>query len=265
MGAERYLASVLFKNKQGRYNIKADIIGKDILVIPGYGNSSFLFAQRGAKSITVYDKDPVTIAWVKAFKKYYHYRENAKSTTQRYPSIGELLTALTKWYPPLLLLPLKKYQNSLFWAIHPNLLRRNYIHYMVSLVQQAIRSKDPGSYELDKNIQFHVGTLENVLVEEKPVFDTVFIPYLLGIQNGIEEETDIIHFMEQLLKFVPKAHILVNPSRHTKEFYITGKQYFVTTGHSTIQTIPGLETFFIQEDAYWFRTQGLAVFGSNKA
>lgn len=265
MGAERYLSSVLFKNKKGRYNIKADIEGKNVLVIPGYGNSGLLFAHAGAKSVTVYDKDPVTIAWVKSFKKYYHYREQGAGNGSHYPSIGEILTALTRWYPPLMTLPFGKYRNILFWAVHPNLLRRVYIHYMLSLVRQAIQSKTQDNFELDKNIQFHTGTVNTVLMSrEKPVFDTIFVPYLLGVKNGIEKEKDIVDFVEQLIKFVPEGHILVNPSRNTKEFFITGKQYFVTTGYSDIQTIPDLRAYFIKEDKYWFHTQGLAVFGVQK-
>ena len=96
---------------------------------------------------------------------------------------------------------------------------------------------------------------------EKPVFDTIFVPYLLGVQKGIEEEKEIAHFIEQLMEFVPDGRILVNPSRNTKEFHITGKQYFVTTGYSNIQAIPELSAYFIKEVKYWFRTQGLAVFG----
>lgn len=231
MGAERYLSSILFENKKGRYNIKADIEGKDILVIPGYGNSAFLFAEAGAKSITVYDKDPVTIAWIKAFKKYYHYRGQEAGTNSPFPSIGEILTALTRWYPPLITLPSGKYRNILYWVVHPNLLRRVYIHYMLSLVRQALQSKTQGDFDLSKNIQFHAGTVNKITMgNEQPVFDTIFVPYLLGVQNGIEKEKDIVDFIEQLIKLTPKGHILVNPSRNTREFHITGKQYFITTG-----------------------------------
>ena len=74
MGAERYLSAVLSGRQKNRYQILANIKDKDVLVIPGYGNSAFLFAQFGAKSVTVYDKDPVTIAWIKAFKAFFHYR-----------------------------------------------------------------------------------------------------------------------------------------------------------------------------------------------
>ncbi|ARG97568.1 hypothetical protein [Legionella micdadei] len=261
MGAERYLSSALFEQNKNQYNIRADIKDKDVLVIPGYGNSCFLFAQAGAKSIAVYDKDPVTIAWIKAFKKYFHYRERTDSKS--YPSIGELLTALTSWYPPLIALPSGKFINALFWAIHPNSLRRTYIHYMVSLVRQAIQSKSQENYELDKNIQFHAATLNKIIMDkEKQVFDTAFVPYLLGVENGIEKEQEIVDFIKQLTTLVPNGHILVTPSRNSKDFYVTGKRYFITTPYENLQTIPGLSSYVIGEDKNWFRTQGLAVFGS---
>lgn len=70
MGAERYLSSRLSGHRNKQYDLRPDIENKDVLVIPGYGNSSFLLANAGAKSITVYDKDPVTITWMKAFKNF---------------------------------------------------------------------------------------------------------------------------------------------------------------------------------------------------
>lgn len=263
MGAERYLASALARHQKNRYNIRADIEEKNVLVIPGYGNSSFLFALAGAKSVTAYDKDPVTIAWMKAFKKYYLYREyDAQGNSL--PSIGELFAALTCWYPPLVTLSSGKLVHFLFWAIHPNSLRRAYIHYMVSLVQRAIQSQKQTNFELDKNIQFHVGTVDKILMsDKKQTFDTAFVPYLLGVENGIEKEKDIKHFIEQLITIVPNGHILVTPSRSTKEYYFTGKSYFLTTGYSDIQAIPELKKYVIGEDKYWFRTQGLALFGSH--
>lgn len=259
MGAERYLSSVLFGEHHNRYDIKADIIGKNVLVIPGYGNSCFLFAQAGAKSITVYDKDPVTIAWIKAFKKYYHYREFSKAGTP-YPSVGELLTALTRWYPPMLHLPSGRFTNTLLWALNPRLLRRNYIFYMLSLVRDAIKNKDQDQFEYEKNIQFHAGELKNLIQSKnKQIFDTAFVPYLLGVTNGIEKKNEIVSFIKQLIQLVPKGTILVSPTQNTKEFYILGQSYFITTGYSNLASIPGLEELVIKEDKEWFRTQGLAV------
>ncbi|WED42542.1 ABC transporter permease [Legionella cardiaca] len=260
MGAERYLSSVLFGDKPERYNLKAEIKDKTVLVIPGYGNTAFLFAMAGAKSITAYDKDPVTIAWLKAFKKYYHYCEH-DAQGKPYPSIGELFTALTCWYPPLISLPSGKFTNCLFWLLNPQLLRRTYIFYMLSLVRQAIQLKHQQNFELNKNIQFHVGEI-NQLHANKQVFDTAFVPYLLGVKNGIEKKEAIVDFIKQMLRLVPEGHVLVNPSRDEKEFYFTGKRYFVTTGYENVQTIPGLENYFFAEDKHWFRTQGLAIFST---
>lgn len=260
MGAEIYLSSALFGNKKDRYNIRTDIEGKDVLVIPGHGNSGFLFAQAGAKSITVYDKDPITIAWMKAFKKYYHYREY-DDQGKPYPSIGELMTALTRWYPPLITLPHEKYKNILFWTLlKPKLVMQSYILYMVSLTRHAVQSKIKGDFELDKNIQFYVGEVNQLINKKKQVFDTAFVPYLLGVQNGIEKEKDIIDFIKKLTQLVPIGHILVSPSQNKKEFYMMGKSYFVTTDYSNIVTIPELVMYVIREDKNWHNTQGLAIF-----
>ncbi|WP_051555112.1 hypothetical protein [Legionella fairfieldensis] len=260
MGAERYLSSILLGSDRA-HPIHSAIKEKDVLVIPGHGNSGFLLAQAGAKSVTVYDKDPVTIAWMKAFKKYYHYREY-NNQGKPYPSIGELLDALTRWYPPLIALPHKKAINSLYWLINPNLLRRAYIHYMVILVRKAIQIKTRESFEWDKTLQFYAGTINNVMTS-KSIFDTAFVPYLLGVKNGIEKEHDIVQFIENILPLVPQGCVLITPSRNTKEFYVTGKHYFVTTDYATIQTIPQLKKYFIKENKYWFRTQGMVVLGNN--
>ncbi|MBL7478955.1 ABC transporter permease [Legionella bononiensis] len=262
MGAERYLFSVLSGENKHRYNIKADIENKNILIIPGYGNSSFIFAQAGANSITVYDKDPVTIAWMKAYKKYYHYREYDEAGNP-YPSVGELLTALTCWYPPLLKLPTGQITHRILWLFNPRWLRRNYIFYILSLVRNAIQNKDKKHYEFEKNICFYAGELKHLMHNKnKPVFDTAFVPYLLGVTNGIEKKEEIVEFITQLMQLVPSGHVLVSPTQKNKEFYILGQTYFVTTDYPTLASIPGLESLVINEDKEWFKTQGLTIFAS---
>lgn len=261
MGAERYLFSALSGNQKNRYNIQAEIEGKNVLVIPGHGNSSFLMAEAGAQSVTTYDKDPVTIAWMKAFKKYYHYREYDRRG-KPHASIGELFTALTYWYPPWVNLPQGKFTHLLFWILYPNFLRRAYIHYMVALVQKAIQAKTQAYCEHDKEIQFHVGTVDDISsIEEEQTFDIAFIPYLLGVKNGIEKEKDIINFIKQLVAIIPKGHVLVSPSSDIKDFYFLGKRYFVTTSYPNIYDIPEIKAYFLENDKYWFRRQGLAIFG----
>jgi|GEM_PF-4393541 len=261
MGAERFLALALSGLEEGRYAIQADIENKDVLVIPGYGNSAFLFAEAGAKSVIVYDKDPVTIAWMKTFKKYYHYRQYDPQG-KPYPCVGELLAALTSWYPPLIALPSGKLSNRLFWLISPKALRRAYIFYMLALVKEAVKSKAQDDFELNKNIQFYAGELEQLIKgKTAKVFDTAFVPYLLGVRNGIENENDIVIFIEKLIQLVPDGSIVVTPSRKTKEFYVKGQSYFETTGYTTIESIPNLEKYVVAKDKYWFKTQGLTVFG----
>jgi hypothetical protein len=264
MGAERFLSSRLFGNRkwQDSYDIRAVIEGKDVLVIPGYGNNGFLFAEAGAKSVTVYDKDPLTIAWMKAFKKYYHYR--GKHNQKKFPSIGELLNALTYWHPPYGVLPTKKLKQVLLRLFNPQGLRRSYIFCMLLLVRQAIENDTKEDFELDKNICFYCGDIQQLLTAHKNVFfDTAFVPYLLGVENGIEAKQDIIDFIEQLIQVVPHGHILITPSRNTKEFRITGKRFFVTTGYASIQAIPELQKYVVKEDPHWFETQGLVILGAN--
>ena len=110
---------------------------------------------------------------------------------------------------------------------------------------------------------FHAGEIDHLVMnKKKQAFDTAFVPYLLGVHNGIENESEIVDFIEQLTELVPKGHILVSPSRSTKEFYVFGKRYFITTGYSNIKIIPKLNTYTIEEDKGWYSTQGLAIFGS---
>ena len=260
MGAERYLFKVLSGLETDRYPIKEDIVNKDVLVIPGYGTSGFLFAQAGARSVTAYDKDPVTIAWMKAFKLYYHYRQYSDQGTP-YPSIGELLSALTSWYPPLLKLPHGRFTHSLFWVIHPRYIRRAYIFYMISLVREAIHTQAKGDFALDKQLEFYTGELQQLVkAAKKRTFDTAFVPYLLGVKNVIENKNEIVLFVDDIAKLVPRGPIIVTPSRNTKEFYLIGQSYFTTKGYTTIQAIPGLWAYYKAEDRNWFRTQGLVIF-----
>lgn len=252
MGAERYLSKVLAGKESCRQNLIELIEGKDVLVIPGYGNASFLFAASGANSVTVYDKDPVTIAWVKAFKLYYHYRQ------QGFPSVGELLTALTAWYPPFLSLPTGNVRNSVLRVLRPNDLRRVYLHYLLDLVIEAVKTTPKESFALEKNLHFYSGTLDTLSqAKKKQHFDTAFVPYLLGVRNGIEQAEDIVIFVKQLLALLPEGQVLVTPTRHTKQYYWRGKRYFSTTPYQTLQDIPGLAEYSMEGEKNWFKTQGL--------
>lgn len=263
MGAERYLASILSNHTHAAYPIKQDIEGKQVLLIPGYGNSAFLFAEAGAASVSVYDKDPVTLAWNKAFKRFYHFK-GCSDSHQSYPSIGALLNALTRWYPPLITLPLKKNINKLHWIISPNTLRKTYLYYMITLIQKALKENVQHHYELNKDISFHTGTVDDMICNSKKPFDTAFVPYLLGVKNGIESEYDIVDFIKKILPLMPQGHLIISPSQHIKEYKIAGKSYFNTGGHARIADIPNIKPYLIKEDPFWFRAQGLVVLSSKQ-
>lgn len=258
MGSERFLSSVLFSNQKTQYNPTKDIENKHVLVLPGYGNSAFLFAECGAKSVTLCDKDPITIAWIKAFKKYYNYRQYTPEG-KPYPSINELLKALTCWYPPLLTLPSGLIKNTICWAIAPKTLRRTYLFYILALVTEAIESQTKEDFELNKDVTFFAGEINQL---EGKYFDTAYIPYLLGVTNGIESAHEIADFIKKISQIVPEGPILVTPTLNTKEFNIVGRRYFVTTPYANMKEIPGLKPYFVCEDKKWFKTQGLAVFGN---
>ncbi len=256
MGAERFLSSCLKQQQLKFYPIQEAIRGKNILTIPAHGNSSFLFAQAGARSIHAYDQDPVTIAWMKVFKKYYHFRE-----AKNLPSIGELLDALTQWYPPRLRLAQGNHLNWIKHALCPNALRRTYVHYLVHLAQTALKDKDSADYELEADLTFHTGSLQEIIHSGKE-YDTAFIPYLLGVKNGIEQQSDVIDFIYNLIKQIPCGVILVTPSQTTRDFYLFGKRYLETLHGHNLSELKAIKKFLLQNDDRWFRAQGLAVFTS---
>lgn len=261
MGAERYIAANLKNNPNNHYRLESDIKNKKILIIPGHGNTAFLFAHAGAKEIIVFDKDPVTVAWAKAFKKYYHYREYYQG--KPYPSIGELLTILTSWYPQLITLPAANLRNIVRWILQPQLLRKCYLLYMLSLAGKAVQLHVTEEFELNKNINFYAGELVDLLDTHVQTFDTAFVPYLLGVKNGIEKAADIIHFIQQLATII-HGPILITPSRNTRDFFCIGQRYFSTTHYANITDIAALKHLVKGEDRSWFRGQGLAVFGNLK-
>ncbi|VEB35962.1 ABC transporter permease [Legionella sainthelensi] len=116
-----------------------------------------------------------------------------------------------------------------------------------------------------KKIQFHVGTVDEIsIIQEKQSFHTVFIPYLLGVENGIENEKEIVQFLKKLIEIIPDGRIIVSPSKDVKDFHFFGKRYFVTTEYTNIYDIPGLKEYLLENDEHWFRSQGLAVFGQQQ-
>jgi hypothetical protein len=122
-------------------------------------------------------------------------------------------------------------------------------------VRQALLAQVDDEFALKADVQFHCGEVKDV----NSIFDTAFVPYLLGVKNGIEKTEDIVIFMQQMFQRVPRGSVLITPTRGTKEFYLSGRRYFTTTPYKTFQAIPALKEYVIVQDKYWFRTQGLVV------
>lgn len=250
MGAERYLAEMLSPEKNtALHNLVQD---KSMLVIPGYGNNSFLFAKAGAKKVDVYDKDPVTIAWMKAFFLFYNWRWGAN------PTIAELMQALTCWYPPRLkLATLVSWQIKLNWLINPQNLRRHYLFLMLSIVQEALRQNILSDYAMPKKLHFHCGELTEI--DSSGAYELIYIPFLLGVRNGIEEKENIVRFIDRLLTTFPQARLLITPAVRKREFLLLGKNYFVTSGYDSLTAMTEIANRYRCVQYPWFRQQGLLI------
>jgi hypothetical protein len=219
-GAEQARRRSLFEDSPS--SIREYFNGKDVLVIPGYANNGFLLAEQGgASSVTVYDKDPVTIAWLKAIKQYYHWPlDNGRS-------IGEAFV-----------------QGA-------NVSK----DYFILAIQKAVQGADPERFAWDKSIEFYVGDVDRVLKDQNGrAFDTVFVPYLLGVNRGVENEADITYFVEQLIKIAPAGKMLVTPSGDRPYVYS-----YVPRGFF-IKDLPVLSRYFVGGAHQWHGSFGMAVF-----
>ncbi len=59
------------------------------------------------------------------------------------------------------------------------------------------------------SIQFYAGTIDKVKPEDS--MDSVYIPYLLGVRNGIEHETEMVTFIKQLFQLFSKSSCSHHP------------------------------------------------------
>ena len=199
------------------------------MVIPGHANNGFLLAEAEAESVVVYDKDPKTIAWIKAIKKYYNYRVG------RSGSLGNLF--------------IHGFSSSAYFGAYWKLM---------DAIRDAVRS-DPQGLEWDKNIQFYVGDIDRAVQEQAgQAFDVVFTPFLLGVENGIGSDKEIAAFVERLRLIAPRGHLLVTPSRRIADG--SGEIYFKFSENAFIGNIPGLVRYFAGENKQGAWGHGLAVF-----
>ncbi len=172
------------------------IKNKDVLVVPGYSMNGFLLAEYGnTKSVTVYDLDPSTIAWLKAIKKYWNYKGSNSSDT-----VGEIFM-----YPSL-----ETDNEMLIKAMYASM--RQMIRKALS---EDFPTREKGAYEWDKNIAFEVADILDLdsQIGKRSSFDFVFIPWLFGQSRGIPvTPTDVFAVLEELKKISKNnARVMITP------------------------------------------------------
>jgi len=200
-------------DKKIKEKLDLEIKDKNVLVIPGYSINGFILAEEGAKSVTVYDADPNTIAWLKAIKKFWHHRELKSGHVML--SVGEAFMANADLNTTSKLSATGRLPKALTTT-----------GYMVKLIKQAIdiyysdpqKRSEKGilSTELNRNITFRKGKVEKIsrdLALREP-YDFVFIPWLLGEEQELrKEKSRVLRVLRQIRQVSsPDVRIMITPS-----------------------------------------------------
>jgi len=182
------------------------IKGKRVLIVPAYQNLAFLFALLGAKQICAVDLDPVTIAWLKAIRNNF-YHDN----------LGEAYMNLSA-FPDY---------DAEVSAVHriKGLIRRNGLVGALNeqtFFQAALANivlADPVPQPL-ANVAFYQASLGPKQGAERVTtalsglegFDLIFVPWILGIKNGITDPVAIQEAYEDIYALAkPGAKVMITP------------------------------------------------------
>ncbi len=175
---------------------------KDILVVPGFGMYGFALALFHAKSIVVVEKDPTTIAWLKAVRRYFGYRRETSRVTVGEIAISDDETSLKEKLPPG-----ESRQQALFKSL-----------------EEAIKGNAPMSEAFQKApIYFQVSDIENLSsqAQHQGRYDTVIVPMLLGVEHGVESSHEAFQIVRNLLSVLkPGGKIMILPVRNPKGAFL---------------------------------------------
>lgn len=148
--------------------------GDRALVLPAYTYLPFLIKSLGADMVCGVDIDPVTIAWLKAVALYYNHN-----------SIGERFLALT--------------------AISD-------ISGLIMDIQDAMFREDVKPVPINGVQLEQKDALEAVRSYTENSFDIVFIPPLIGVENGINNTADIKDLVENIIRIcAPGGRLIITP------------------------------------------------------
>ena len=145
-----------------------------VLLVPAYGVVAFIFPTLGVKSVTAVEIDPTTLAWQKAISDFYYCDEIQKE-------IPDVLGLRDK-------------------SIYRNIPAYNATFSIYdSLRQFLVEGREPNPLTGSTFIRAALGTspvkgVGNLATTFGPTekFDFAVVPYLLGLENGLESDQAIM-------------------------------------------------------------------------
>ena len=190
------------------------IKNKKVLVVPGYSTNPFLFRLLEAKEVVAADADPVSIECQKLIRDYFYH-----------DSIGEILMSQA-WYPTI---------DSCFEVFKKLQLpkgdggRKQREEDILSRLRKIIIDSPP--LNPLNNIDFICASLGTKHKEVDSIskffptgceFDFIYVPYLLGIQKGIEDKESIKKAFEELWLLAKNdARIMITPFSNSADDHIS--------------------------------------------
>lgn len=186
---------------------KENIENKRVLVVPSYGENAFIFSFLGAKEVVGVDADKRTVDWLNLLQQYYgnqHLGEILLSQvsypdyTARMRLIDQKIIQFVKYYrgQPLV--------ETLYSVVKHNEIPK-------PLANLSFHHASLGSMAGNTNISEIVG-------DSSKGFDFIYLPYILGIDNGIETVEEINEAYEQIYQLTnPDAKVMIAPFAGTKD------------------------------------------------
>lgn len=174
---------------------------KRVLVVPAYGENAFMFSALGAKEVVGVDLDQLTIDWMNLLREFFNTNHIGEILLSRlsFPDMD----ARTRLKDQGIIQPPQQYKGQfliekLFSTIHagesPNPLP-NVAFQRASLGRSSSTS-----------------SIGEVFGRNGQEFDFIHVPYLLGIDSGIETTDGISDAFEDLYQVcAPGARVMIAP------------------------------------------------------
>ncbi|MBU0501955.1 MAG: hypothetical protein ABIH69_03750 [bacterium] len=164
------------------------IRGQKVLVVPAYSVNAFLFKLFGAREVVGVDADQRTISWLRAIANNFNYREIGEIFMSfcRYPNIYAMLNVL------------------------PGMSREAKGKELLSRIQEAVTTNNNNLGGV-RFLKGFLGELAGVF-RGREAFRFIYVPFLLGIKNGVEDRESISKSFEDIWEVAePGARVMIAP------------------------------------------------------